>query len=278
MKNPVYYNGVICPFENASIPLTDRSIFFADAVYDVMIGRGKKVYQFEEHINRLRKNCAKIGLDLTCGDEEIQDIIHKLAALYPHRDFMLYIQVSGTSKKRAHKRDGERENLLITLTEICIPNRINEVSALFFPDMRYEYCDIKTTNLLPSVLSVMKASEEGDDIAIVHRNGFITEASYANVFIINSNELITPPLSNHLLPGITRENIIRAAHSLGIKCTEAQFTTNDVISADAVILSSTTKLLQLCVRINKTNIPCKANEPIERIFNALYSDFLRSVE
>ena len=78
MKNPVYYNGVICPFENASIPLTDRSIFFGDAVYDVMIGRGKKVYQFDEHMRRLRGNCDKIGIDLPYKDEKIADILSEL--------------------------------------------------------------------------------------------------------------------------------------------------------------------------------------------------------
>ena len=91
MKNPVYYNGVICPFENAAIPLTDRSIFFADAVYDVMIGRGKSVYQFNEHMRRLRGNCERIGLDLAYSDEEIIDIINELAELCPACDFMLYI-------------------------------------------------------------------------------------------------------------------------------------------------------------------------------------------
>ena len=278
MKNPVYYNGVICPFENAAIPLTDRSIFFADAVYDVMIGRGKSVYQFNEHMRRLRGNCERIGLDLAYSDEEIIDIINELAELCPACDFMLYIHISASTQKRAHKRDGSLGNMLITLTEISIPIQPNEVSAILMPDMRYEYCDIKTTNLLPSVLSVMSATERNADIAIFHKNRYVTEASYANVFIIKNDELLTPPISRNLLPGITRENIISTSRKLGIKCAETEITTDDLMSADAVILTSTTKLMQICTKIEKFDISLKANEMIMRIFNALYSDFLSVAE
>lgn len=278
MKNPVYYNGVICPFENAAIPLTDRSIFFADAVYDVMIGRGKKVYQFDEHMRRLRRNCDRIGIALPYNDEEIADILSELINVSQSRDFMLYIHVSGSSKKRLHKRESLLGNILITLTEFSIPNQANETKAIFFPDTRYEYCDVKTTNLLPSVLSVTSAAEQNADIAIFHKNGIVTEASYANVFIIKNDILITPPLSNHILAGITRENIIATSQKLGIKCDEAEITTDDVISADAVILSSTTKLMQICTSIDNIHLKCNAKELVERIFNALYSDFLSCVE
>ena len=278
MKNPVYYNGVICPFENASIPLTDRSIFFADAVYDVMIGRNKAPYQFKRHISRFRDNCDRIGLDIPQSDEEISDIIKELISLSPYREFYVYIQASGNSEKRAHKRDTATGNLLVMLSEISVPKEPKAVDAVFFPDMRYEYCAVKTTNLLPSVLSVMNAAEAGADIAIFHRGKVVTEASYANVFIVRNNKLLTPPLSKHLLPGITRENIISAASRLGIKCAEDELTKDDVLTADAVILTSTTKLIQLCSRIDGIPISQSGSDIARSIFNILYGDFLGFTE
>ena len=278
MKNPTYYNGVICPFENASIPLFDRSIFFADAVYDVMIGRNKIPYQFSEHIDRLRNNCKAIGLRFPYTDTEISDIVNELLCLFEGREFMIYVQVSGHSEKRAHKRGFSVGNILLTVGEIAVPNIPNTVSAILVPDMRYGYCNIKTTNLLPSVLSVQEASKRGADIAIFHKEEKITEASYANVFVIKNGVLITPRLSNSLLPGITRENISNASHRLGIKCNEDDIYVKDLLEADAVLFSSTTKLIQVCAKIDGKFAKTTESPEIKMIFNELYADYLRYTE
>ena len=278
MKNPTYYNGVICPFENASVPLTDRSIFFADAVYDVMIGRNKKPYQFIEHIARLRDNCKAIGLSLPCTDSEISNIVNELLYLFEGREFMIYAQVSGHSEKRAHKRDCSVGNILLTVSEITVPNIPNTAKAILIPDIRYGYCNIKTTNLLPSVLSIEEASKRGADIAIFHKEEKITEASYANVFIVKNGVLITPRLSNSLLPGITRENVSNASHRLGIKCNEDEISVKDLLEADAVLLSSTTKLIQVCAEIDSKSDKRTESPEIRMIFDELYTDYLRYTE
>ena len=275
MKNPTYYNGIISPFEAASIPLFDRSFFFADAVYDVMIGRNKKVYQYSEHMQRLRKNCDATGLSLLYTDTDISQIITELTDISDYDEFMVYIHVSGRSERRAHRRDGGVGNLFISLTQISLPRVPNTLSAKLIPDKRYDYCNIKTTNLLPSVLSLSEVGDDQTDIAIFHRDCRITEASYANVFICKNEKLLTPPLSNRLLPGITRSNIIKLSAKVGIACEEKEISTQDLLDADEIFFSSTTKLVQQCNKISGYERIFEENKLVKRVFSLLLEDFLR---
>ena len=273
MKNPTYYNGVITPFDNASIPLSDRSIFFSDAVYDVMIGRNNIPYQFTEHMARLRDNCSKIELSIPLGDADILETAEELVRLSGTDEFMLYLQVSGHSDRRIHNRTESIGNILITVTEITVPNQPKRVRAIFFPDGRYGYCNLKTTNLLPAVLSMNAAVSAGADVAVFHRDNEITEASYANVFILKKGRLVTPPLSNRILPGITRDNVIATAKESGIECEERYLSKDELLSADAILLSSTTKLLQICTEIDGQVVGGGCEKEIQSIFDALYENF-----
>ena len=272
MNEYAYYNGVFTPYNAAAIPLSDRSIFFADAVYDVVVGRGKVLYQFDEHLERILGNAKAIGLCNLPDKYEITEAAKELVELAEGDEFMLYIQLSADARRRAHSRENGAVNLLMTVTECELPKELNEIRAITLPDLRHRYCDLKTTSLLPAVLSVEEARRRGADIAVFHRGGTVTECSYANVAMIKEGRIITHPYDSDILPGITQINLERIADRLGIARESRPFTVEEMCRADAVVISSTTKLIKLCTEIDGVALRTPSRDVAATLFDALRDD------
>ena len=274
MRDYAYYNGVLTPYDAAVLPLSDRSIFFADSVYDVMLGRGKITYQADEHIERLMSNARAIGLVDLPTKYELTEAIESLVDTSEAEDFTLYVQLSGRERRRSHSRSERGVNLLMTVTSLEIPNEVRLVDAITLPDLRYGYCNLKTTNLLPAVLSMSDAEKSGCELAIFHRDGVVTEASLANVSIISSGALITHPLDNSILPGICERNLIEASKCFGLGHEVRPFTLDEMMHAELVLVTSTTKLLKVCRSIDSKELANQDLELAKRIFTVLREDII----
>ena len=274
MRDFAYYNGVITPYDTATVPLSDRALFFGDAVYDVILGRNGIPYQADAHFDRLLTNALAIGLCPEITKGEITEAVEALLNAAEADDFMLYVQLSAGGRRRAHQRSDGGTNLLVTVTHADIPRRLAEADVITLPDLRYGYCNLKTTNLLPAVLSVCDAEALGCDSAIFHRGSLVTEASSANVSIIVGNALLTHPLDSEVLPGISELNMISAATALGLTHIRRKFTVSEMMKADAVMLTSTTKLVKLCRSVDGTALDCRVRGKVEAIFSAMLDDFL----
>ena len=274
MMDIAYYNGVITPYDAACIPLSDRSVFFADAVYDVMIGRGKFPYQTKEHLSRLLDNARAVGFEILPTFEELSEAINETLSVADAEDFTLYIQLSGRQKRRLHSRTEGGVNLLITVTELTLPAELSFISAVTLPDLRHGYCNVKSTNLFPAVLSVALAESAGAETAIFHRGEFVSECSSANVSILTDGVLVTHPHDAAVLPGISEQNLIRAAGSLGLGHECRIFTLSEMLSADLVFITSTTKLLKLCAEVNGRRLPSRGIGIARSLFEAMRDDFM----
>ena len=272
MKDLAYYNGVYTPYDAACVSLSDRSIFFSDAVYDVIVGNGKKTYQLDGHIDRLLSNAERIGLADLPAKSELYEIVENLLSDADAEDFMLYIQLSGSNERRNHARSESEVNLLITVTGCELPRELTEIKAITLPDMRHSFCNLKTTSLLPAILSVEEAHRRGADIAIFHKNQSVTECSYANISILKDGTLITHPLDTDILPGITQENLVFACQKMGIPHISRIFTLDELYKSDAVMITSTTKLIKVCTEIDRTPLKPKDLDTVKALFNELKED------
>ena len=273
MKDYSYYDGTIAPYDAITVPLSDRAIFFGEAVYDVMIGRNGKLYQAKEHLSRLRRNSERLSLPLS-SDEEIGEIIQELIRLSGYSEYSIYIQVSGDARHRAHRGEGKKSNLLITVTQYQSKPALSEIKATVMPDLRYGYCDIKTVNLLPAVLSINEAAKRGADVAIFEKDGMVTECSHANILILNNGKLITHPLDTEILPGVMRANLIRKCIERGIEVEERAFPVEELFSADSVLVTSTTQFVKVCTEIDGVRLVNAGIGTAEDLFSSLYSDYL----
>lgn len=268
-----YYNGVLTPYNATCIPLSDRSVFFSDAVYDVVIGYGEKVYQLNAHLDRLLHNAERIGLSPLPTKEELSEGINMLLSEAKGNDwFMLYIQLSGNGERRNHERKEREINTLITVTECNPPEELQEIKAITLQDIRHSICNVKTTNLLPAVLSVEEAKRLGADIAIFHKNGVVTECSSANVSLLVNGTVVTHPLDGEILPGITQNNLLLACRALNIPHTCRTFTISELYEADAVMITSTTKLIKICTMIDTNQLKCSGYDTVAKLFYELKRD------
>lgn len=272
MKSFAYYNGVYDLPENIKVGLSDRSIYFADSIYEVMIGRGGMVYQELEHLSRLRTNAEAVGI---CYPEITKEIIYEVIERSGCQCYMVYIQLSAVGGERLHSgRAPEASNLLVVVSEAHFTDVCPSVKVITREDIRYRLCNIKTTNLLPSVMASIDASGVGCEEAILIREGIVTEGAKSNVFLLLGNMLLTHPKGCDILPGITRDNLIRAAEAVGLRVVEQKFSSMLLARAEEVLISSTTKFIRRVVEIDGVPCACKGGDVVNRLYSLLYNDFI----
>ena len=117
-------------------------------------------------------------------------------------------------------------------------------------DKRWLHCDIKSLNLLGNILAYDEAVKQGCNEAILNRDGVITEGSHSNVFIVKDGALITHPSNNLILNGITRQIVLMLCERLTIPYEERAFSSEELMAADEVFLTSTTLEITPIVKIN----------------------------
>ena len=260
MKTYAYYNGDFCPYSEVRIPLDNRSIYFGDGVYDAMIGRGDKIFLFEEHIERLFKNAERLKIKIKESKEEIENIILLIIRKSRLEEYFVYVQASRCSEERRHAFvDIDKSALLVTVKDFRLPPINKRLKLITVPDIRYTMCDVKTLNLLPSVLASQKAESLLCDEAVFHRGESVTECAHSNISILKNGVLYTHPTDKCILPGITRKHLLSSAKALGIKCIERPFTLRELKASDEVIVSSTSKLCLLAEKIDDTSLSGEEN-------------------
>ena len=270
-----YYNGKICSVDEVRVPLTDRAIFFGDGIYDAAIGRGGRIYLEDEHIERFIGNSRLMNIPLPLEKEELRGLLHELVRRSGEDCFFLYFQLTRYSATRVHAcREREMSNLLITVTPATLPDPKRRLALVSYPDKRYEYCHIKTLNLLPAVLASSYAEGMGADEAVFYRKSVVTECAHSNISILKSGVLITHPTDTHILPGITRAKMIDICKEMGVKVEERAFARGDLLRSDAVLVTSSSKLCLMASSVDGASLQSRKNGVGREICDRFFDDFM----
>lgn len=260
MTGYAYYNGKVGLCDEINIPLTDRIIYFGDGVYDVIIGHNKKLFMQDEHLDRFISNMAALHFPHCYSKLDLYRIIRNMIDLCGYDSFIVYLSASRNANERTHSYlSSDKVNLLVTISKFVFSDK-DSLKLISEEDRRYCYCNIKTTNLLPAVLYSSLAEKSGCDEAILIRNKVVTECAHSNIFILKNETLFTHPLSNVILPGITRKLLIDEAIKVGLRVEETTFDLNQLMSADEIIVTSTTKLIKNTLSVNSTLVGGKGEE------------------
>ena len=147
------------------------------------------------------------------------------------------------------------------------------MKLMTYEDKRYEYCDIKTTNLIPAVLASTEAEKSGFDEAVFIRDSFVTECSKSNISILKQGRLVTHPESSHILPGITRAHLLKVCEKVNIPVIKEAFTLKDLLAADEIIVTSSTKLCRSVRLINDTMVGERDTGRFNKIRSLLNRDY-----
>ncbi len=274
MKGYAYYNGKFGKADEITIPLTDRSIYFGDAIYDVAVAR-KKIYQLDEHITRFLSSARLLGFVHEYTHEQLSRIISKVWLRSGIANAMVYFQMSRSAPKRSHPSqvcDGV--NLLVLISELHVDEALPEIDLISCEDKRYLYCNIKTVNLLPAVIAASEAEAAGCDEAVLHRGDIVTECAHSNISILRGGVLYTHPTGEKILPGITRANLLSVCRELGVEYREYPFTLAELYDCDEALVTSTTKLCRKVRSLNGVSVGGKDFSRSSAICGKLLENFV----
>ena len=273
-----YFNSKIAPLEELSIPLTDRSVFFGDAVYDAVLVINRKPYTLDRHLDRLYNSCRMINIEFNTSREFLKGEIEKLLSASEDGSLLLYIQVTRGSAPRKHEfPENTAPNLLMFTSPITLTPKDKKASLMTVEDQRFFYCNIKTTNLLPNVIAAQNATANGFTEVLMHRNNRVTEAAHSSILITKNGTLIAPPFDNLILPGITRAILIDLCKKNSIPVEVKEFDLDEVWDADEILLLSTTKLLLRVHSIDGKAAGGKDEEFAQRLRKLLDDDVFRDI-
>lgn len=281
MKDLGYYNGKFAPLDEMTVPFNDRVHFFGDGVYEATPAHNYKIYSLDEHLDRLYRSASMLDIKIPYTKSELADILYDLVKKLDSPDQFVYWQVTrGTSPRNHTYPDDMQGNLWVSLKPQKIKDMYTPVTAITAPDTRFYHCNIKTLNLLPSVMYSQQAQKAGVYETILYREpDRVTECAHSNVHIINQNgEFQTAPLDNLILPGIARKHLIEACHSLGYKVSETPFTLSELMDAREVIISSSSAFCMVCNEIDKKPVGGKAPEMIAELQKYLMNDFIEQTK
>lgn len=243
MSRFAYVNGAYRPLSDAAVHIEDRGYQFGDGVYEVVLVRGGKLYDFEGHMQRLGRSLSEIAIAPPVSDAVLKMIIKRLIRLNGLRNGIVYLQITRGVARRDHKFPKDvNASLVLTTKHLQVATETNGKSAITVPDQRWSRRDIKTIQLLPNCLAKQAASEQGAFEAImVMPDGTITEGSSSNLWMVSDkNTVITRPANADILNGITRLALARIGADRQIKIEERAFTVDEALSAKELFVSSAT--------------------------------------
>ena len=278
MKNLGYYNGHFDEIENMVIPMNDRASYFGDGVYDATYSRNHIIWNLQEHLDRLYNSARLLEIEPPCSKEEMAEILKEMVKKVDNGNQFVYWQVTrGTADRNHAFPKGVKSNLWIMLRPRNVSDN-HPVKVVTTEDTRFLHCNIKTLNLIPSVMAAEKAEKAGVDECIFHRNGRVTECAHSNIHILKDGVLITAPTDHLILPGLARKHSIEACGELGIPVREEPFYLERLFDADEVLVSSAGALCLVADRIDGKAAGGKATQLVKKLQNHLLQDFLTQTE
>lgn len=278
MKNLGYYNGEYGLLEEMKIPMNDRVCYFGDGVYDATYSRNHVIFALDEHIERFFNSAGLLRIKIPYTKEELKEILKDMVKKVDCGEQFVYWQVTRGTAMRNHAFPDTPANLWITLKPANIKDMSQKAKLITLEDTRFLHCNIKTLNLLPSVIAAQKTEEAGCQEAVFHRGDRVTECAHSNVSIIKDGIFKTAPADNLILPGIARAHIIKMCKKFEIPVNETAFTLKELMEADEVVVTSSGQFCITACEIDGKPVGGKAPQIIKKLQDALLNEFLEETK
>lgn len=279
MADTVYLNGVFLPLAQATIPVLDRGFMFGDGVYEVIPVYNGQAFRLDEHIQRLQASLAAVRIrnPLSAADWRtmLQQLIAENKAL---QDQSLYLQITRgvAPRDQAFPPASVAPTVFAMSMALQTPSTAliqSGVAAITALDIRWDRCNIKAISLLANVLLRQQAVDEAVAETIMLREGWLTEGSSTNVFVVAQDKLLAPPKSQHMLTGVTYDVILELTAAHGIAHLVAPVSEAQLRSADEIWITSSTKEILAIISLDGQRVGQGQPGPLFQRMYALYQDF-----
>ena len=277
MTRTVYVNGDYLPENEARISIFDRGFLFADAVYEVTSVLDGKLIDFDGHAVRLERSLNELDMASPCSKEELLDIHRKLVELNGIEEGLVYLQVTRGS-------EGDRDFVfpsddtppsLVLFTQnkpglADSPAAAKGAKIISIEDIRWGRRDIKTVQLLYPSMGKMMAKKAGADDAWLVEDGYVTEGTSNNAYYVKNGKIVTRPLSNDILHGITRKAVLRLAEEAQMQIEERLFTIEEAKAADEAFTTSASAFVMPVVEIDGVQLGDGTPGPVAKRLREIY--------
>ena len=255
MARTVYVNGEFVSEEKAKVSIFDRGFLFSDSVYEVTTVLSGKLVAWDGHIDRLERSLTRLNIIVPFDGETLCNLHYQLIKLNELSDGLIYMQVSrGLAERDFSIKENLKPSLVMFTQKINLldSSRLNRcLRIITVPETRWKHRDIKTTQLLAASLVKTDVQGKGFDDAWFVENGFVTEGTSSNAFIVIDNKkIITCKASKNILAGVTRFSIVEIAKFLGLEVEERPFSVKEAELAKEAFITSATNFIASIVEIN----------------------------
>ena len=257
MPRIAYVNGRYIPHMFAKVHIEDRGFQFADGVYEVISIYDENFIDIELHLDRLNRSLGELGICWPTTRRVLKVILEEVVRRNRVKNGSIYLQITRGTHDRDFSYPEDLTPSLIVYARNAKRDTIESVSighaVVSKPDIRWKRCDIKTVSLLPAVMAKQAAVQEGAVEAwLVNEKGMITEGTSSNAWIVTlADELITSPIDNTILSGITRKTVLRLAERIGMTLIERPFSLLEAKQAKEAFCTSSTALVKPIVKIDQ---------------------------
>lgn len=283
MANPpiiVFLNGEFVDQQAAMVSVLDRGFLLGDGVYEVIPVFGSRPFRLKQHIDRLNNSLEQTRIPNPLSTQQWQQMLHTLIEKNGSGDQSLYVQITrGAVSKRDHAFPEKPQPTVFAMAnptkEIAQSELEKGFSAITLDDIRWQRCDIKSISLLANVLLRQQALDNHSQEAILIRNGFALEGAASNVFMVASDQVITPPKDRQILPGITRDLIVELALNNNITLVERPISESELRKADEIWLSSSVREIVPVTELDQTRVGTGKPGPLWHRIIDLYRNYKR---
>ncbi|WP_297834351.1 D-amino-acid transaminase [Pseudomonas sp.] len=252
----VYLNGAFVPENEAKISIFDRGFMFADGIYEVTAVLQGKLVDFELHLARLARSLGEMALDLPLNSAQLLSIHRELITRNELHEGLVYMQVSRGVEDRNFLYPPAGSPLTVVLytqAKVVLDSPLAKrgMNIIGLPDLRWGRSDIKTTQLLYACMAKEQARAQGADDAWLVKDGWVTEGTSNNAFIItHDGAVVTRELSRALLPGTTRGALIALVKEHDLRLEERAYTLEEAQGAAEAFITSSTSFVYPVVTID----------------------------
>ena len=281
MTNIAHFNGQLLPLDRITISPLDRGFIYGDGVYEVVPVYEGVMLRGREHFERLQRSMDEIRLANPYTVDQWLAKVQELLAHHPGNQ-SVYIQVTrGVPPKRDHVMpQGLTPTVFMMVQPLSTPSREvieKGVACITSEDFRWKKCHIKSISLLGNVMARQLSADVGAVETILIRDGFVTEASASNVFVVKNGVVAAVPQDNLILLGITYDLVTRLAAEGTVKLEIRPIPESELRTADEVWLSSSTKEVLAVTMLDGKPVGNGKPGPVFRRMHALFQEYKASL-
>ena len=281
MKRIVFLNGEYLPEQEAKISIFDRAVTFGDAIYEVAGVLDGKLVDFEHHMQRYFNSLKKLSIKSPLGQSDILHAFRQLVELNQLDEGLVYMQVTrGTAERDfVWPEDIKPTVFMFTQAKAASENEAGQsgVTLASTADIRWARRDIKSVNLLAQVLAKQAAHDAGADEALmIDDEGYVTECGCTSFFIVRDKLILTRPLNNDILPGVTRRAVVTLCNSQGLRLVETRFTLDEALTADEAFISGASSYILPVVKIDDQDINAGNPGELTLRLRKIYLEYARA--